>query len=515
MPIKKLADIVKNQAAKNPEKFALISAESGEKSSFADLDSKSNQTAHALLKYGISHESRVAILAKNTFDHFAILMGANRVGAVIVGINWRLAAPEIEHIIEHSETEILFVSDEFAPMVDKISLPGSCRVVLLDSTKSGVETFSGWIQGHSSVEPEVDTKLSDTCLHFYSSGTTGAPKGIELSNANILHLITEGISPMEMNSEHIQLICGPLFHIGASGMALYGLCVGATIILMKEVDLDVMMEAIVRYRITHPCLVPALIRMLLNREDIVDADVSSVEVIGYGASPIAATDLSEAIDVFGCKFVQAYGLTECTGGATLLLQDDHDTHPERVHLLKSCGAAMPGHEIGIFDPETGILLNDGTVGEIWVRGPHVMKGYWKNPDETAKVLRNDGWLRSGDAGFKKDGYLYISDRIKDMIISGGENVYPVEVENALIEHPSVKDVAVIGVPHEKWGETVKAIVVTDGEFTDEQMLIDFCRERIARYKCPTSVDWVKGIPRNASGKILKKDLRQQYSPTLN
>jgi acyl-CoA synthetase (AMP-forming)/AMP-acid ligase II len=216
------------------------------------------------------------------------------------------------------------------------------------------------------------------------------------------------------------------------------------------------------------------------------------------------------MEVFGCDFIQVYGLTETTGGITCLPPEDHDPGGPRAYLLRSCGTAIANHDVAIYDAETLEPVADGDVGEIWVRGPQIMHGYWKNPQATEDAIRPDGWFRSGDAGYMKEGYLYIHDRVKDMIISGGENIYPAEIENVLMQHEQIADAAVIGVPSERWGETVKAIVTRTNDSLTEQAVIEYCRERLAGYKCPTSVDWMETIPRNPSGKILKVELRKPY-----
>jgi long-chain acyl-CoA synthetase len=237
-----------------------------------------------------------------------------------------------------------------------------------------------------------------------------------------------------------------------------------------------------------------------------------LHAIVYGASPISRDVLVRAIDRFGCDFYQAYGLTETTGAVVMLPAADHDPdgpHPERLH---AAGLAMPGVELRVADPGTGTALPTGTVGELWIRSSQVMAGYWNQPAETARAITPDGWFRSGDAGYlDEDGYFFVSDRVKDMIISGGENIYPAEVEHLMMEHPDVADVAVIGVPDDRWGETVKALVVrAPGATATEADLIAFTRERLAGYKCPTSVDWIDVLPRNPSGKVLKRDLREPY-----
>jgi long-chain acyl-CoA synthetase len=258
--------------------------------------------------------------------------------------------------------------------------------------------------------------------------------------------------------------------------------------------------------------VPAVLQFMLMVPGVEQADFSSLRVLVYGASPISEEVLARSVTTFGCKFWQAYGLTETTGAVVNLPPADHDPSGPNRHRLRSCGLPGPGVGLRIVNPDTGDDCAQGEVGEIWLSGPQIMKGYWNMPDETAKSIDANGWFRSGDAGYlDADGYVYIHDRVKDMIVSGGENVYPAEVENVLMSHPAIADVAVIGVPHERWGETAKAMVVRKpGVEVSEQEIIDFARERLARFKCPTSVDWLDALPRNPSGKILKKDLRAPY-----
>ncbi|MBD3647916.1 MAG: AMP-binding protein, partial [Pseudomonadales bacterium] len=239
-------------------------------------------------------------------------------------------------------------------------------------------------------------------------------------------------------------------------------------------------------------------------------DYSSLEVIVYGASPITEAVLVEAINTFRCDFFQAYGLTETTGGCCLLFPEDHDPGGTRAHLLRSCGRPVGQNTMKVVNLDTGAAAEEGEVGEIWIGGPQVMKGYWRNPEATRDSITDDGWFRSGDLGYMKDGYFFIHDRLKDMIISGGENIYPAEVENVLMKHPDIADAAVIGIPDDRWGETVKAIVTRADNNLSEEDVFSFCRKHLAHYKCPTSVDWLDEIPRNPSGKILKTELRKQY-----
>jgi long-chain acyl-CoA synthetase len=317
---------------------------------------------------------------------------------------------------------------------------------------------------------------------------------------------------MGLGPDSVSLVAMPLFHIGGGGWVLAGLAVGATNVLVRDVVPADLVDLIERERITHGFLVPAVLQFMLAVPGVADHDYSALHALLYGASPISEQVLSDSIRTFGCEFLQAYGLTETTGTVVLLPAADHDPDGPNRHRLRAAGLAVGGSTVRVVDAVSGEDAETGQVGEIWISGPTVMKGYWKLPEATEDAVRPGGWFRSGDAGYlDEDGYLYLYDRVKDMIVSGGENVYPAEVENVLMSHPGVGDVAVIGVPDERWGETAKAMVVrAPGTEATEQELIDHCRERLAVFKCPTSVDWIDALPRNPSGKVLKKDLRAPF-----
>jgi fatty-acyl-CoA synthase len=306
--------------------------------------------------------------------------------------------------------------------------------------------------------------------------------------------------------EHV-LLCMPLFHIAGVNVGLIGLFKGCKVTVLPEVDPAEILRLIEVEKVNVLFMVPAVILFIMQQPNIGEADVSSVRQVIYGAAPIAEELLVQASAKFKCDFVQVYGLTETTGGGTNLKPADHD--PAR-NKLRSCGKPNKGVEVRIVD-ENGKDVAQGEVGEIVMRGATIMKAYWNKPEATKDAIR-DGWFYSGDAGFlDEEGYVFIHDRVKDMIVSGGENVYPAEVENALFAHPQIADVAVIGVPDEKWGEAVKACVVAAaGADLSEEDIIAFARERIAGYKLPKSVDFIEALPRNPSGKILRRELREPY-----
>jgi long-chain acyl-CoA synthetase len=301
-----------------------------------------------------------------------------------------------------------------------------------------------------------------------------------------------------------------MFHIAGSGWSLVGMFHGCLSVVMRDVDPARILELIPSHRVTNALLVPAVIQFLLATPGVEETDYSSLHTVVYGASPITDTVLAQAMRTFGCDFIQVYGLTETTGAIVQLEASDHDQEA-RPHLLRSCGKPYPWVELRVVDPE-GRDCGPGVVGELWVRSRQNMKGYWNQAAETAKTITPDGWLRTGDAGYvDSDGYVFLHDRVKDMIVSGGENIYPAEVENALMRHPEIADVAVIGVPDERWGETVKAVVVRGPESAlSETEIIAFAREHLGRFKCPTSIDFAATLPRNPSGKLLKRELREPY-----
>jgi long-chain acyl-CoA synthetase len=516
MTIQTLGDIAREHARTRPEKTALtfVANDIGEAHrvwSFADIEAESNRIANALLAAGVEPGQRIAYLDKNAPEYFLYLLGGAKANAVSVAVNWRLAVPEMEYILNNSEARVLLVGEEYLPALGEMNLAAAETVVVLgDPGDSGHPTFEQWLAGSSDADPHIPVAPEEVCYQLYTSGTTGLPKGVEITHANFLHAMTASMAAQEFSPEALNLVCMPLFHISGSGWGLIGMYFGASSVMLRDVNLDLILDVIPTFGVTHALFVPAVLQFLLALPKVRETDFSTMKNITYGASPITEAVLVEGMEVFGCDFIQVYGLTETTGGVTCLPAEDHDPGGPRARLLRSCGKAIANHEVAIYDAETLEPVADGEVGEIWIRGPQIMRGYWKNPEATTDSVRADGWFRSGDAGFMEDGYLFIHDRVKDMIISGGENIYPAEIENVLMQHDGIADAAVIGVPSDRWGETVKAIVTRADESLTEQAVIEYCRKNLAGYKCPTSVDWLATIPRNPSGKILKVELRKPY-----
>jgi long-chain acyl-CoA synthetase len=498
-----IADIVRVHAAERPDAVALVVGDST--ITFASLDARSSQAAQAFSAAGVGFGDRVAFIEKNGVEFFEVVCGLAKLGAVGVPVNWRLAAPEMLHIVEDAQAKVVVVGSEFFGHVESIEdrLTGSIVAV---GNHPRWPVFADWVGAQPAEDPGVTTESDDVAFLMYTSGTTGPPKGVMLSNNNYFSKATGIADKWRFDSESVSLAVMPMFHMAGSGWALVGLAEGCATVVLRDVDPPTILDAIARHRITNMLLVPAVIQMLLATPS--DSDFSSVRAIVYGASPITDDVLVKGLKRFGCEFLQVYGLTETTGSITQL--DDHDP-VLRPGLLRSCGKPYPWVQVRIVDKE-GVDVPDGTVGELWTRSSQNMLGYWNNPDATAATVTSDGWLKTGDAGYRDaDGYIYLHDRVKDMIVSGGENVSPAEVENVLMTHPAVGDVAVIGVPDEKWGEAVKAIVVPAAEaMPSEAELIAYARQRLAGFKLPKSVDFASVLPRTPSGKLLKRTLREPY-----
>ncbi|MFO1160956.1 MAG: long-chain-fatty-acid--CoA ligase [Reyranellaceae bacterium] len=503
-----LADITRRHAAERPDAPAIVHA--GRITTYAALDREASRVANGLIAEGIEPQVRVAHLDKSSDQFFELLFGIAKAGAVIVSVNWRLAAPEVLHIVNDAEAEILFVGEEYFPVVERIrdQLTTVRTIVALGGGHPVWQSYAEWRDRQPAVDPGLPARPADTAVQFYTSGTTGLPKGAELTNANFAWMLPLWTETWLLGPEVPNLVCLPMFHIGGAGWGIAGLFAGATNHVVREFVPAEILQIVEREKLQVMLLVPAMILFLVQAPQIRETDLSSLRLIVYGAAPIPAELLRQALQIFPCGFQQVYGLTETTGAITLLPPHDHD--PADARKLLSCGYAQKGVELRIVGDDGGERAV-GEVGEIAVRSPQIMGGYWRLPEATRRAVKGD-WFFTGDAGYLDDkGYLYIYDRVKDMIVSGGENIYPAEVESALFGHPAVADVAVIGVPDERWGEAVKAIVVKKPAATvTAGELMTWARERIAGYKLPKSVDFIDALPRNPTGKILKRELRKPY-----
>ncbi len=511
-PAGTLGVTLRRWASERPDAEALVFKD--RRTTYAALDSTADRVAQRLLRAGVGRGGRVALLAKNSDRFFEILYGAARIGAVLVPINFRLAPPEIAFIVNDARAEILFVDADHAELLGGLAdgFETVREVVALEDEIGDWPAFADWCDTADALDPGIAIGPEDVAVQMYTSGTTGHPKGVETTHRNVSALEAAGSSVgPAWHGGDTSLVCMPLFHIAGAGWAFLGLSVGCRNVILPDVVPADILRLIEGEGVTKTFMVPAVIQFMLQEPGVGGRDFSRLELIEYGASPIAQDVLRRALRVFGCRFIQLYGLTETTGAVTWLPPADHD--PDGGARMASCGIPWGDVELRIVGPD-GTPLPVGEVGEVVCRSTQVMAGYWNRPEATADAIR-DGWFHTGDAGrLDEDGYLYIQDRIKDMIISGGENIYPAEIESALFDHPAVADIAIIGVPDPTWGEAPKAVaVLVPGEQLDLLALQSFARERLAGFKVPKSLEIVDALPRNPSGKVLKRVLRERFGQT--
>ena len=476
---------------------------------YEDLNIFSNQVANGIIDLGCSKNSRIAYYGKNSDYFFEFLIGTLKSNTVTVGVNWRLAPPEVSYVLNDSESEVLFVGEEFYPVIDQIidELPKIKKIIAVDGNHEKYEDFISWRNSQSKNDTGLVSDLDDDILQLYTSGTTGHPKGVQLTNKNFsaANSSIDGIVPFEEGSTN--LVCMPGYHVAGTNWGIWGYVFGCRNIIIADIDPGLILKLIEEEKIRSSLFVPAVILFLISHPDASTTDFSSLNFVLYGASPIADDTILKAQEIMKCDLFQVYGLTETSGAITIMLPEDHDPKKGK---LRSCGKALKGVELKVVD-ENGADLKPGEIGEVLSKSDLNMKGYWNKPDATKESIV-DGWFYSGDAGyFDEEGYLFIHDRVKDMIVSGGENIYPAEVENALMSHEEILDAAVVGIPDEKWGETVKGFVVlSDSSSLDEEQIISYTRTQIAGYKCPRSINFIPELPRNPSGKILRRELRDPY-----
>ena len=486
----------------------------GQSITYGDLNKSSNRFAQAFVKAGIQTNDRIAIMDKNCAEFPSVFGGALKARATLVPINFRLTSEEVEFILSDSDSKILFIGCEFESIAYQLreKLP-EISIVFLQHVKTEgnapkIINIDNWVQGCSMVDPRLENQPTDHVIQLYTSGTTGKPKGVYHSSAQYLKGfkgLAEATTPIR--PEETQLICMPLCHVAGLSNLINGMVDGACSVIMREFIADEVFELIPRYQINTTLFAPVIIQMLLNMPQAQTSDLSSLKRIFYGSAPISQTIIERAKGVFDCEFWQLYGMTENIGMATYLPPQDHTAGRNK---LLSCGLPYPGSQLRIIDSNNNDVAI-GEVGEIISQSEWTLPEYWNRPEATEKTII-DGWLHTGDAGyFDDEGYVYIHDRMKDMIVSGGENVYPAEVENALFAHPAIAEAAVFGVPDDKWGETVKAVVVLKPEQKARaEDIINFTREKIAGFKTPKSVDFIAALPRNTAGKVLRRELRAPY-----
>ncbi len=507
-------EVNRHHAAVRPDETATIFE--GRSTTYAQFDQQTNQVANALIASGVGPGDHIAYLGKNSDHYFQLFYGAAKMGAIMTPIGWRLAPPEAAWIAANADAKLAFIGPEVVEGGKAIQTEAAATlagVIAMEDCSADWPLFEAWRDAAPNTPPSHTAKREDVALQLYTSGTTGRPKGAMLTHHNLMHGLAKVLDhPMgwnEWSPSDVSLVAMPVAHIGGTGWGHQGLMNGALNVIAREFDPFAVLDFIADYRISKLFMVPAAMQIVVRQPRAQEVDFSCLKYIMYGASPIPLDLLRECMDTFKCGFCQQYGMTETTGTIAYLPPEDHD--PKGNTRMRSAGKASPGTVIKVVDDD-GNTVAPGVTGEVCIQSESNMKGYWKLPDATAETMVTGNWIKTGDAGYMdEDGYVYIMDRVKDMIVSGAENVYPAEVESAIYGHPAVAEVAVIGVPDEKWGEAVKAIVVLKPDAApDPDSIIEFARTRIAAFKAPKTVDFIDILPRNASGKILRKDLRAPF-----
>jgi acyl-CoA synthetase (AMP-forming)/AMP-acid ligase II len=483
---------------------------------YAQAWDRVRRVAAGLLAAGLLPGDRIGVLMLNCHRYAELHFAADYAGLVLTPINHRLAPAEVEYILDHSEAAALVIAPEFGSTYDACAtaLAGLRQVIWseADPTRPGVryedlvsanDPFSG---------PARERGDDDLAQLYYTSGTTGAPKGAMLSEGNVTETALLNAVSIRLTSDDVYLRCAPAFHLADSWANFAVTLVGGRHVILPGFEPQAVMEAVQREHVSLSLLVPTMINALLNLPNVREYDAASLRVILYGASPMPAERLRTALQIFPCEFVQWYGMTEAYPAVTQISSREleFDGPPDVARRILSCGRQSVGVQVRVLN-ENGQDVRPGELGEIVIKGPNVTLGYWKRPEAAAEALR-DGWMHSGDgATVDEAGYIYLVDRLKDMIISGGENVYSTEVENVLYLHPAVLECAVIGIPDDHWGERVHAVVALrpDASATPQE-IIDFARSRIAHFKCPRSLDLVSALPKTGSGKIQKAALREPF-----
>jgi acyl-CoA synthetase (AMP-forming)/AMP-acid ligase II len=497
-----------------PERPALVYGDKG--FIYQETNERVNRFANTLKELGLKKGDRLAIVQRNCHQILETIFACFKAGIAVVPINARLHPKELAYIIEDSGAKALVYSEEFIETVKSIREDprGVKHFICLSETPGGLD-FEKLVSSGNPKEAEVDINTDNLAWIFYTSGTTGNPKGAMWTHKTILTMIMNYYADVyPLTPEDIVLHVAPLTH-GSGCYALPVVGKGALNLILeaKKFDPELVFQTIEKKRVTNIAfLTPTMINMLLHSPYIDKYDLSSLRCVVYGGSPMYVEDLKRAVRKMGKIFVQVYGQGEAPMTISFLGREEHliDGTEEEMARLMSAGIPRTDVEVKIF-AEEDMELPSGKMGEIVVRGDIVMKGYWNKPEDTAETLRN-GWLHTGDLGMMDDkGYIYIMDRKRDMIISGGINIYPREIEEVILHHPAVYEVAVIGVPDPVWGESVKAIVVLRDETkATEEEIIDFCKEHIASFKKPKSVEFVDSLPKSAYGKILKREIREKY-----
>ncbi|MBN1547930.1 MAG: long-chain-fatty-acid--CoA ligase [Syntrophaceae bacterium] len=504
-----LGDVAKKGATLSPKKVALVFE--GTRITYREMNDRVNRFANALIDLGCKKGERLTILSENTYKYMEVYFAAAKAGMSVTPLNFRLSDSELVHIVNDSDSVIFIAGEGYK----KKSLALRGRLdhirtwISLDSPADGYLFYEELVKDASAAPPKVQVDEDDMAILMYTGGTTGMPKGVMLSHRNILSSAHGLIIGHSFTRNDTGCFSIPIFHISLWAV-LCILMVQGTVVIMRRPDLQQLLPTIQNEKCTHMVLVPTLLTWILDLPNLEEFDLSSLRIVTYAGSPMPVQVLRRCVNKFGNIFSQGYGLTEAAPLVTVMYQEDHYFDGPKVKLLKSVGKEGVTTEVRIVD-ENDNPVSRGEIGEITVRGKNTMKGYWKNPELTSSTLRG-GWLHTGDLGtIDEEGYIYLVDRKADMIVTGGENVYPKETEDVLYEHTAVQECAVVSAPDLKWGEIVQAVVVVkEGKIVTADELISHCKDRLAGYKCPKKVEFWDQLPKTPIGKILRKDIKKHF-----
>jgi fatty-acyl-CoA synthase len=499
--------VLAHHAARTPDKAFTVFE--GETTTYGEMAGRVRELAGGLAERGIGGGEVVALLSYNCPEFLETTFAANFLGAIAMPINWRLAAPEVKYILEHSGARVLVCDEPLVDLADQATRGIEASIVracISSSSTDGWTTLAD-LRGAPNGSAYAPAAAADVHRLMYTSGTTGRPKGVMITHANLAWKNLAHIIEFGFASSDLGLACGPLYHVGALDLTTTSLiAAGATTIIHRSFEASDVVDELERSRVTTVWLAPAMVNAVMALPDIEQRDLSSVNVVINGGEKMPIPLIERLRRTFpSAWFADAYGLTETVSGDTFL------DRQSMVTKLGSVGRPCVYLELDIWDPE-GSSLPAGERGEIVMRGPKIFKGYWKDPDATAAAFVG-GWFHTGDIGVRDDdGYLYIVDRFKDMIVSGGENIASSEIERVLYEHDAVVEAAVVGRPDHRWGEVPVAFVVLgEGATATAEVLLDHCRTQLARFKVPASITFIGALPRNPSGKVLKRELRDAAS----
>ena len=492
---------------------------------YEQLQARSSKLANALTDMGIQKGDKVAMMEVNSPNFIETYFACAKIGAIFVPLNFRARPDEVAYMLQDSDAVGIVAGERYTSLVDEIrgEAPSVRLFVSLAAAPEGWSSFADVLAGGADEDPFTEIEDADLTILMFTAGTTGRPKGVMLAHKNFSEYVLNNVSPVDLDMEEKNILTVPMYHIAGIQAVMASVYGGRTLVLQRQFDAEEWMQLVQQHAVDRAMMVPTMIKQLMDHEKFQEYNLTSLQVITYGAAPMPLEVVKRAIEQFpGTHFINAFGQTESAATITMLGPEDHiieGTEEEKEIKLKrlgSIGKPLPDVEVRIMD-EDGTLLPAEVVGEIVARGERIMKGYWKQEDATSATIDKDGWLHTGDLGYADEGgYIFLAGRAKDIIKRGGEMISPEELENIILSHPKVEDIAIIGVPDQEWGERVRAVVVPadEGDKPSLDEIAELVRSRTASFKKPESVVFVDELPRNPMGKILKRVLREQFAEPI-